>query len=115
LKQVLAWWGWQVRFWDIASGEEVRQVAASEFAFDVGAELTAHRTNHHLMKAYVDTLVITERLPHGGAEDIEGGAAPVAYFRAPQHITSVRCNGASICVGCEGGAVCILHAPFLAV
>jgi len=47
--------------------------------------------------------------------DAEGGAAlAVACFKAPQYISSVRYNGANICVGCEGGAVCILPAPFLA-
>ena len=106
-------WIWQVRFWDIASGKEVRQVAASEFAFVAGAEMREHTTNHHLLKAYGDTLLITKLLPDGGAEDIS--AAPEASFKAPQYILSVRCHGATICVGCEDGAVCILHAPFLAV
>jgi hypothetical protein len=47
--------------------------------------------------------------------DAEGDAASaVACFKAPQPINSVRCNGSNICVGCSGGAVCILQAPFLA-
>ena len=47
--------------------------------------------------------------------DAEGDAASaVACFKAPQPISSVRCNGSNICVGCRGGAVCILQAPFLA-
>jgi len=48
----------------------------------------------------------------GGAEG--GGASAVACFKAPEKITSVRCYGGSICVGCGGGAVCVLQAPFLA-
>jgi len=102
-----------VRFWDIASGKEVRQVAGSKFAFGEGAERTELNTNRHFLKASKGTLLITE-LPHGGAGGIEHGGAPVACFKAPQWITSVRCHGAAICVGCEGGAVCILQAPFLA-
>ena len=104
-----------MRFWDIASGKEVRQVAGSEFAFGEGAEMTELKTNRHFLSARRNTLEITERLPHGGVGGIQCGAAPVASFKAPQRITSVRCNGATICVGCEGGAVCILQAPFLAV
>jgi len=100
------WWIWQVRFWDTASGEEVRQIASSEFAFaDAGA---SHQTNHHFVKATDDTLLITEL----GVED---GATPVACFRAPQEIGSMHCRGTTICVGCGGGAVCILQAPFLAI
>jgi len=105
---------WQVIFWDIASGKEVRQVAGSEFAFGTGAAMRQLNTNRHFLKAIGRTLVITE-LPHGGAGSIEEGGAPVAFFKAPQWITSVRCHGATICVGCEGGAVCILQARFLAV
>lgn len=115
---------WQVCFWDIASGKEVRRVAASEFAFGAGAEMSEHRTNHHLLKAFGDSLLITELPPHDGAGGFEDGAVgvwgiedaePVASFTAPERITSVQCHGATICVGCEGGAVCILQAPFLAV
>jgi len=102
-----------VRFWDIASGKEVRQVAASEFAFVEGAGIREYRTNHHLIKANGDSLLITELPPHGGAGGVEEGA--VASFKAPRTIASVRCQGATICVGCVGGAVCILQAPFLAV
>ncbi|KAJ1483812.1 quinon protein alcohol dehydrogenase-like superfamily [Baffinella frigidus] len=108
-----------VRFWDIASGKEVPQVNASlafEFAFVEGPAggLQGPSTNHDKIDFNHDTLLITGR-PPGGEWDSEHGAAPVANFRAPQQITSVRCQGATICVGCESGAVCILHAPFLAV
>jgi len=104
----------QVIFWDIASGKEVRQVPRSEFVFGEGAAMTGLNTNRHFLEARGDKLLITELLPHGGAEDMEDDAAPVAFFKAPQPIASVRCHGATICVGCTGGAVCILQAPFLA-
>ena len=110
MTRVLAWWIWQVRFWDTASGEAVSQIASSEFAF-AGAKGREQRTRHHLIKAAQDTLLITELLPHGGVED---GATPVACFKAPQRIASMHCQGTTICVGCSGGAVCILQAPFLA-
>ena len=104
-----------MRFWDIASGKEVRQVDGSEFDFGEGADRTEESTNHHLLTAFGDELLITALVPHGGVEEIEDDATPVASFKAPQPITSVRCHGATICVGCEGGLVCILQAPFLAV
>jgi hypothetical protein len=91
-----------VRFWDVASGQQVRQVFGSEFAFvegndeDVSARLVLGST------ASNDMLLIYE------------GDAEAACFKAPQHITSVRSNGSNICVGCGGGAVCILQTPFLA-
>ena len=68
-----------------------------------------------MLTAFGDELLITELVPHGGVEEIEDGATPVASFRAPQRIISMRCHGATICVGCEGGVVCILQAPFLGV
>jgi len=108
-----AWWIWQVRFWDTASGEEVRQIASSEFAFaDAGARGTEQQTSHHFLEALDDTLLITELPLHGGVGD---GATPVACFRAPQGIGYMHCRGTTICVGCWGGAVCILQAPFLAI
>ena len=106
---------WQVIFWDIASGKEVRQVAGSEVAFGEGADRTEERTNHHLLTAFGDELLITALVPYGSVEEIDDDATPVASFKAPQFITSVRRHGATICVGCAGGAVCILQAPFLAV
>ena len=54
--------------WDIASGKEVRQVAASEFAFGAGAEMTELKPNRHFLKASGDTLEITELPPHGGVQ-----------------------------------------------
>jgi hypothetical protein len=44
-------------------------------------------------------------------EDIEGKAC----FMAPDEIKTQRSHGAAIAVGCVGGALCILHAPFVAV
>ena len=102
-----------MRFWDTASGEEVRQIASSEFAFnDEGERRMTQQTSHHFIEATDDTLLITELMIHGGVED---GATPVGCFRAPQPIKSMHCRGTTICVGCWGGAVCILQAPFLAI
>ena len=53
---------------------------------------------------YLDLLLITELLPHEGQQK-DAAAMPVACFRAPQPITSVRCHGAAIFAGCSGGAV----------
>ena len=115
MTRVLARWIWQVRFWDTASGEEVRRMASSEFAFvDTRARRRQQRTSRHFLKATGDqnTLLITA-LPRGGG--VEDGATPVGCFRAPQMIQSMHCRGTTVCVGCWGGAVCILQAPFLAI
>ena len=101
-------------FWDVASGKEVRQVAASEFVFESGSSKQL-RSNQHLLEADGDTLHITVLWPHGGAADIEDDGVLAACFKAPQPISTVRCHGTAICVGCKGGAVCILRVPFLAL
>jgi hypothetical protein len=96
-----------VRFWDVASGQQVRQVSGSEFAFVEVNDASKHQAGRHIRTAS-NLLLIYEG-------DAEGDAASaVACFKAPQPISSVRCNGSNIFVGCKGGAVCILHAPFLA-
>ena len=97
----------QVRFWDVASGQQVRQVLGDEFAL-VEGDAAQHQAGRHILTARGNMLLIYE----GGAEG--GGASAVACFRAPEGITAVRCYGGSICVGCDLGAVCILQAPFLA-
>ena len=97
-----------VRFWDVASGHQVRQVSGREFAFVEGNNASKHQAGRHILTASDDMLLIYEG-------DAEGDAASaVACFKAPQPISSVRCNGSNICVGCRFGAVCILQAPFLA-
>ena len=101
-----------VRVWDVASSRQVRQFAGETFTLVEGLS-GEHMRDRHVITASRNTLRIYEV----GTEqqDAEGGAAaaPVACFKAPQHIESVRCRGATICVGCRGGAVCILSAPFL--
>ena len=112
--RALTWLISQSRFWDVASGKEVRQVAAggSVIAFVEGLAAN-HKTRQHLLTASGDMLLITELLPNEGPQT-DAAAMPVACSKAPQPITSVRCHGAAIFVGCRGGAVCLLQAPFLA-
>jgi WD40 repeat protein len=102
-----------VRFWELASGRQVRQLAGSEFALVEGLS-DEHKRGRYILTARGNTLLIYECRE----EEQEGGgcaaAAPVACFKAPGGIDSVRCHGAAICVGCADGAVCILSAPFLA-
>ena len=88
----------------MASGQQVRQVSGREFAFVEGK----HQAGRHILTRSNDMLLIYEGDAKGDA------ASAVACFKAPQPISSVRCNGSNICVGCSGGAVCILQAPFLA-
>jgi len=96
-----------VHFWDVASGQQVRQVSGSEFAFVEGNDASKHQAGRHILTASNDMLLIYEG-------DAEGDAASaVACFKAPQKIASVRCYGGIICVGCGDGAVLFLQAPFL--
>ena len=111
--RALTWLISQVRFWDVASGKEVRQVTTGLVCAFVEGPAAKHKTNQHLLTASGDMLLITELLPHEGPQK-DAAAMPVACFKAPQPISSVRCHGAAIFVGCDGGAVCLLQAPFLA-
>ena len=118
----------QVHIWDAASGMEVREVTGSEFDLVAEEVKSSHKTDRHLLTASGVTLRITELPPRGGPERSnretffqalltaqQQRGESVAFFKAPQRITSVRSQGATVCVGCDGGAVCILSAPFLAV
>jgi len=102
-----------VRIFDVASGRQVRQLAGDRFALVEGPS-AEHKKDRHVITALNDSLRI-----YGVAKEqqhAEDGAveAPVAYFKAQMPIVSMQCFGAAICVGCSGGPVCILSAPFLA-
>ena len=102
-----------VRFFEVASGRQVRQLAGNTFALVEGLS-GEHQRDRHVITALGEFLRIyqcAEVQQQAGDGAVE---APVACFKAPQEIVSVRCVGATICVGCFGGAVCILSAPFLA-
>ena len=102
-----------VRFFDVASGRQVRQLAGEKFALVEG--LSGEQKRRHVIVASGDchTLRIYECAEEQQHAEDDVVAAPVAFFKAPQQIISVRCFGAAICVGCYEGAVCILSAPFL--
>ena len=104
-----------VRFWDVASGRQVRQLVGYYFALVEGLS-GEHKRDRHVITASDDTLRIYEVGNEEQHAEDGAAAAPVAFFKAPQGITSVRCVGATICVGCYGGpkgAVCNFSAPFL--
>jgi len=102
-----------VRFFDVASGRQVDQLAADRFVFVEGISVQ-HKRDRHIITAINNTLQIYESARE--QQHAKGGVvgAPLAFFKAPHNITSVQCVGATICVGCHGGAVCLLSAPFLA-
>ena len=107
-----------MRFWDIASGTQVRQVAREYFTKDkdgIGEDVFAKDkdgTNRHVLTREEDMLLITALPPSEGEQ--KDAAAPVACFKAPHGIMIAVCHGTTICVGCLGGAVLFLQAPFLA-
>ena len=109
-----------VRLWDVASGRQVRRLVGNTFAF-VEGPFGEHEKDRHIVTASGDTLRIyevgeVEQPAEDGSAAATGAAAvaAVACFKAPKEIASVQCLGATICVGCYGGAVCIVSAPFLA-
>ena len=99
--------------WDVASGTQVCQLAGYSFALVEGLSGERKRVIH-VLTTLDDKLLIYEVAKE--QQHVEDGRAevPVACFRAPQRIGSVRCHGTSIVVWCEDGAVCTLSAPFLA-
>ena len=102
-----------LRFWD-ASRRRVRQLAGRKFALVEGVS-GEHIRDRHVITASRDAKLGIYEIGNEGQRAGDGtAAAPVAWFKAPDYIASVQCVGAVICVGCEGGAVCILSAPFLA-
>ena len=102
-----------VRLLDVASSRQVCQFAGGKFALVEGLS-GEHKKNRHIITALSDKLRIYEVGNEEQHAEDGAAAALVACFKAPQSIYSVRCVGATICVGCYGGAVCILSAPFLA-
>ena len=99
--------------WEVASGRRVLVLDGKDFALVEG--LSEHTRGRHILTARGDTLLIYDCAKEGQRAGGGTAAVPVAYFKAPFRIASVRCHGAAICLGCEGGVVCILSAPFLAV
>jgi len=102
-----------VRVFDVASGRQTRQLAGRKFALVEGLS-GEHKRDRHVITSSSDTLLIYAVGKEQQHAEDGAAAAPVACFKAPQRIYSVRCFGATICVGCYDGAVCILSAPFLA-
>jgi len=103
---------YSVRVWDVASGRQVRQFDGDRFALVEGLSGES-TTDRHIITALGEMLQIYEIGNEQQHAEDGVAAVPVACFKAPQEIASVQCFGAAICVGCRGGAVCILSAPFL--
>jgi len=99
--------------WDVASGTQVCQLAGRRFALVEGLSGERKRAIH-VLTILDDKLLIYEVAKEQQHVEDGGAEVPVAFFRAPQQIASVRCHGASIVVFCRGGAVCTLSAPLLA-
>ena len=78
------------RWWDVASGRQVRQLAGDRFALVEGVS-GEHKRDRHVITALDDTL----RMYQIGNEEQHAGdgaaEAPVACFKAPQPIVSVWC------------------------
>jgi hypothetical protein len=105
-------WDETVRWWDVASGRQVRQIKDPDFVLVKGLS-NKHTTDRHVITISGDTLRIHEIGNERQHAEDGVAVAPVACFKAPQRINFVRCLGAVICLGCWDGVVCFLSAPFL--
>ena len=115
---------YDIRFWDTASGRQVRQMqwkgwnkALGEwnpppFAFKTG-DKTENKRDGYVFEASDDMLQICRDVKEVQRDKLGTLTGALACFKAPQNITNVRSHGAAICVACAGGAVCFLTAPFL--
>ena len=106
-----------VRVWDVASGRQVQELAGNMFALVEGLS-GEHLGHRHVLTAGgadVNTLRIYKVVTEPQRAGDGAAAVPVAFFKAPRRIVSLRCRGGAVCVGCVVGAVCVLSAPFLAV
>ena len=102
-----------VRFFDVASGRQVRQLAGNTFALVEGLS-GGHTRDRHVVTTLGQTLRIYECAEEQQHAEDGAASSPVAFFKAPEDIDFMRCIGTTICLGCSVGAVCILSAPFLA-
>ena len=103
----------QVRFWDVKDGKckyefpgKWTLVAAVEGPADVV------RTGGHVIVAGGSELQVYAK--GGGQQAGEYTVVGCFSVQEPQQITSVRCWGERIGVGCNDGTVYVLRAPFLA-
>ena len=102
-----------VRFWDFDHDVQVRELAGSILTFVEGPS-DQRKSDRYILTACGDMLLIYNGVKEEQDPDDLVKSIPVACFKAPREIISVGCHGASIFVGCDGGAVCVLSASFLA-
>ena len=98
--------------WDFASGKRVRQLSGEMFVLVEGL-VDGDKRDRHIITGDNDQLRIYEVAEEQALEQDGSASDPVATFKAPGYITSVRCHGSAICVGCSDGTVLLLSAPFL--
>ena len=96
-----------VRVWDVDTSRTVSELTGTVFALVDGP---SDADDRYVLTAF-DYMLRIHKVGKGG--DQRGSVAPVACFKAPRLIASVRCHGAVICVGCHAGLVLFLSAPFL--
>ena len=102
-----------MRVWDVASGRLLRKLKGCDFVLVEGPS-NKHTSDLHVLTVEGGhTLMIYAVAKQQQRAEDGRAAAPVACFKAPERITSVRCHGAAICVSCCNGEVCFLSAPFL--
>ena len=98
--------------WDAATGAQVEFPGKWTLVAAVEGPADVVRTGGHVIVAGGSELQVYAK---GGGqqagEDTGGGGFSV---QEPQQITSVRCWGERIGVGCNDGTVYVLRAPFLA-
>jgi len=102
------------RFWDVATGAQKEEMPGEHFTFsqDASDKQTAGK---YLVTKKGDLVLVYLTDTAGASEDakVEQNKKPVAFFRAPAPIQTLKCAGDKIAVGCQNGEVLHLRAAFL--
>ena len=109
----------QVRFWDVASGQQVRQVLGDEYAL-VEGDAAQHQAGRHILTASENMLLIYEGGAEGGGRVSRGvlqgaGDDHIGALLRREHLRGVRpwrsVHSAGAVSGCVSGAAAGLVSP----
>jgi len=104
------------RFWDVATGAQKEEMLGEQFTFsqDASDKQTAGK---YVVTKQGDLLLVhlTDTAISSANEKAEQNKKPMAFFRAPAPILTLKCASDKIAVGCENGEVLHLRAAFLVV
>jgi len=103
-----------MRFWDVATGAQRKEMPGEQFTFSKGPS-DKQMAGNYVVTTQGDLLLVhlTDTAIASANEKSEQNKKPVAFFRAPAPIATLQCAGDNIVVGCQNGEVLHLRAAFL--